>query len=253
MLSARKGLFLPGLLGIVAVVGSAAAGAQTLNSADSAQATRTVVPVFGTSSTSILALPAMTFQLVTGVEGLVDSTAARSCASDGPCTWLAGVTLPSGSRITQLELEACDEDPASKVSFGLNRHPVPMQNGVPVAIGGSTGIADTPGCALFPLVADHTVDNLSNSYVAEVSAAPGTNVRFGAVRVSYQLQVSSAPATATFTDVPASHPFFQFIEALAASHITAGCGAGNFCPDAPLTRGQMAVFLATALGLSFPN
>ena len=250
MLSTRKGLTLLGLFGVVA---SAAAGAQTLNPPDPAQATRTVVPVFGTSSTSILTLPAITFHLVSGVEGPIDEAAARSCASEVPCTWLAGVTLSSGSRITQLELEACDEDPASKVSFGLNRHPVPMQNGVPVAIGGSTGIADTPGCALFPLIADHTVDNQSNSYVAEVSAAPGTNVRFGAVRVSYQLQVSPAPAIATFNDVPPSHPFFQFIEALAASHITAGCGDGNFCPDNPVTRGQMAVFLATALGLSFPN
>jgi hypothetical protein len=26
-----------------------------------------------------------------------------------------------------------------------------------------------------------------------------------------------------------------------------------FCPDSPVTRGQMAVFLARALGLGFPN
>jgi hypothetical protein len=53
--------------------------------------------------------------------------------------------------------------------------------------------------------------------------------------------------------VPTNHPFFQFIEALAASRITSGCGGGNFCPDAPVTRGQMAVFLARALGLNFQN
>jgi hypothetical protein len=52
--------------------------------------------------------------------------------------------------------------------------------------------------------------------------------------------------------VPTNHPFFQFVEALAASGITAGCGNGNFCPDAPLTRGQMAVFLSKALGLHWP-
>ncbi len=209
--------------------------------------------MFGTSTTSTLTLPAVTFQLVSGVEGTIDDTAAKSCASDAPCTWLAGLTLLSGSRITELELEACDEDSASKVAFGLRRHPVPMQSAVPIVVNGGTGIADTPGCALFPVTVDHTVDNQANSYVVEVSAAPGNNVRFGAVRVSYQLQVSPAPATATFNDVPTSHPFFQFIEALAASRITAGCGDGNFCPDAAVTRGQMAVFLATALGLNFPN
>jgi hypothetical protein len=242
--------------GIVAIAMSISAGAQTLNSPDragAAQASPPAGPMFGTSSTSTLTLPAVTFQLVSGVEGSIDATAARSCVSDAPCTWLAGVTLPSGSRITQLELEACDEDPASKVSFSLRRHPVPMQAAVPIVNNGSTGIADTPGCDVFPVVADHTVDNQANSYVAEVSAAPGTNVRFGAVRVGYQLQVSPAPSTATFSDVPTSHAFFQFIEALAASRITAGCGDGKFCPDDPVTRGQMAVFLATALGLSFPN
>lgn len=70
------------------------------------------------------------------------------------------------------------------------------------------------------------------------------------MRVRYRLQVSPAPATATFpNDVPTTHPFFRFVEALAASGLTGGCGPGSFCPDQPVTRGQMAVFLAAALGL----
>ncbi|HEY7862087.1 MAG TPA: S-layer homology domain-containing protein [Thermoanaerobaculia bacterium] len=36
-----------------------------------------------------------------------------------------------------------------------------------------------------------------------------------------------------------------------ASGITAGCAPGSFCPNAPITRGEMAVFLAAALGLHF--
>ena len=225
------------VLSIVILAGSLAAGAQS----------------FGTSDTSILTLPAVAFQLAAGTEGAIDGDAARSCAAEGPCSWLAGVTLPSGSRITELELEGCDGDSASKVSFGLERHPVPLQGVVPLTADGSTGIAATPGCALFPVTLDHTVDNEANNYIVQVLAAPGTNVRFAAVRVGYQLQVSPAPDTATFGDVPTSHPFFQFIEALAASRITSGCGGGNFCPDAPVTRGQMAVFLARALGLNFQN
>ena len=60
----------------------------------------------------------------------------------------------------------------------------------------------------------------------------------------------SAASAPTFGDVPETHPFSRFIEALAASGITGGCGDGsNYCPNAPLTRGQMAVFLAKALGL----
>jgi hypothetical protein len=72
--------------------------------------------------------------------------------------------------------------------------------------------------------------------------------------ITWNRQVSPAPATATFNDVPTSHPFFQFVEALAKSGITGGCNAAPplYCPDAPLTRGQMAVFLAKALGLQWP-
>ena len=76
---------------------------------------------------------------------------------------------------------------------------------------------------------------------------------FGAVRIYYQLQVSPAPVIATFNDVPTSDPAFRFIEALVASGITAGCGGGNYCPDAPVTRRQVAVFLAKALGLHWPD
>jgi hypothetical protein len=77
-------------------------------------------------------------------------------------------------------------------------------------------------------------------------------VRLRSVRLQFRRQVSPAPPAPTFGDVPTDHAFFQFIEALAASGITAGCGAGNFCPEDPLTRGQMAVFLAKALGLHWP-
>jgi len=46
---------------------------------------------------------------------------------------------------------------------------------------------------------------------------------------------------------------YQQIEALFASVITGGCGGGNDCPDPPVTRAQMTVFLAKALGLHWPN
>ena len=55
--------------------------------------------------------------------------------------------------------------------------------------------------------------------------------------------------TARFTDVPTNAQFFREVEALAESGITLGCTATTFCPDAPLTRRQMAAFLARALGL----
>jgi hypothetical protein len=55
------------------------------------------------------------------------------------------------------------------------------------------------------------------------------------------------PATGTlFADVPANAFAAAFIERLVAEGITGGCGGGNYCPNLPATRAQMAVFLLTA-------
>ena len=46
-----------------------------------------------------------------------------------------------------------------------------------------------------------------------------------------------------FADVSADSPFRVEIGWLASTGISNGCGDANFCPDAPVTRGQMASFL----------
>jgi len=46
-----------------------------------------------------------------------------------------------------------------------------------------------------------------------------------------------------FADVPTDHPVAAWIKQLAAEGITGGCSNGNYCPDATVTRAQMAVFL----------
>jgi hypothetical protein len=51
----------------------------------------------------------------------------------------------------------------------------------------------------------------------------------------------------TFLDVPPSHAFFSYVETIAALEITTGCGPNLYCPDAPVTRAQMAVFLLKAM------
>jgi cytoskeletal protein CcmA (bactofilin family) len=52
------------------------------------------------------------------------------------------------------------------------------------------------------------------------------------------------PASGTvFDDVPASSPYAPWIEELAGLGITGGCGGGDFCPEATVTRRQMAAFL----------
>ena len=56
------------------------------------------------------------------------------------------------------------------------------------------------------------------------------------------------PATGTvFGDVAQNAFAAAFIEQLAAEGVTGGCGGGNYCPDSPVTRQSMAVFLLKML------
>jgi hypothetical protein len=54
------------------------------------------------------------------------------------------------------------------------------------------------------------------------------------------------PCTGIFSDVPCPSLFADWIEALATEGITGGCGAGVYCPQAPVRRDQMAAFLLKA-------
>jgi hypothetical protein len=207
---------------------------------------------FGTASPTVLVIGASEFD-PTGSGGtwIYSGGAISKTASNNMVAW---VRLPAGAVVNGLQLEGCDFDAGNQMTFQLNRFQGPSGPLVPLTFLTGTGVSDVPGCGFFSAttilaVSPVVIDNVKNSYIMSVTTAGGTTLT--AVRVFYSLQVSPAPATATFGDVPTTHPFFQFVEALVASGITAGCGGGNYCPDAPLTRGQMAVFLSKALGLHF--
>ena len=54
-------------------------------------------------------------------------------------------------------------------------------------------------------------------------------------------------AVSTFSDVPPTHSAWSEIEAIQTAGITAGCDDRRFCPDATLTRAEMAVFLVRGI------
>jgi hypothetical protein len=223
--------------------------------ADAVTVSPSAPQTYGTASSVVLPLWASDFQLVHAatVEGAQSSqTGARTCSS-GDCPFVATLHLPAGAHVTGLDVDACDGDVNEEVSFFAFVAPSPVQPIQLFAPTGGTGVSANPGCATFSIALDFDIVNSSNFYGVDVMVPTGTGLSLSGVRVHYNLRVSDPPAVATFNDVPTSHPFFQFIEALAASGITGGCGNGNYCPDNPVTRGQMAVFLSKALGLHFPN
>jgi hypothetical protein len=213
----------------------------------SAQAAR---PEWGVSSSSAEVISAWDMQPSMGSGDWSFDFAGHRYVTSG--LLIAGVHVPQGAKISAIVIDGCDFAPDGGVEFTLNR--ATADSNVVLATAQSGG-PDTPGCSLFgaSLAVPETADY--NQYRYWISGGNQTvdgNTLVGAVRILYQLQVSPPPGTATFNDVPVSDPAFQFVEALVASGITAGCGSGNFCPDAPLTRRQMAVFLAKALGLQWP-
>jgi hypothetical protein len=164
---------------------------------------------------------------------------------------LAPLHVPGGSVIDFLEIDFCDGlDPEDIFLFLFDCDRI----GSDCVLVANVNSFAFPGCSSISTSGfAHQVDNVGRALVLEAQFQKVNDhflVLNGAV-VGYRLSVSPAPAQATFNDVPTDHPFFQFVEALQASGITAGCNANPplYCPDAPLTRGQMAVFLAKALGL----
>lgn len=61
------------------------------------------------------------------------------------------------------------------------------------------------------------------------------------------------PCSGVFADVPCpTHWAVDWVEDLANSGVTSGCGGGNYCPQQILRRDQMAVFLVKNFSLPHP-
>jgi hypothetical protein len=82
--------------------------------------------------------------------------------------------------------------------------------------------------------------------------APVTREQMAVILLRTLEPLLSPPACTTpvFNDVPASSPFCPWIEELARRGVVTGCGGGNYCPNLPVTREQMSVFLSVAFGLT---
>jgi S-layer family protein len=217
-------------------------------------------PEFGTAQVTYVQIPGAAFvaqnsnSVLAVLNNGLSGQSLRVVGGSGIQYFTAPVQVPSGALLKSLRLDECDDSGVGNVAATL----VVADALGNVQTTSTTMTSDGSGCE--SMTTDLTglaltVDNNLKHYyvVASLTNAGAPLVGLAGVVVGYQLQVSPGPGAATFGDVPTNHPFFQFVEALAASGITAGCGNGNFCPDAPLTRGQMAVFLSKALGLYWPG
>ncbi len=160
----------------------------------------------------------------------------------------APLDLPNGAVVDVVRLLAIDNS-AANASVILTRFGAFPDNFQDI---GNVATSGTPGTTDVAFSPGITIDNSSNAYVIYLSLPIDANVSAKGVRVLWRRQISPAPGSATFGDVPTTYIYFRAIEALAASGITTGCGGGNFCPDANVTRGELGAFLARGFGLHWP-
>ena len=94
--------------------------------------------------------------------------------------------------------------------------------------------------------------------VSPASYCPNQNVTRAQMavfllRMKHGAGYTPPAATGTaFADVSSGYWAAAWIEQLAAEGITSGCGGGNYCPNASITRAQMAVLLVRTLNLPLP-
>jgi hypothetical protein len=124
-----------------------------------------------------------------------------------------------------------------------------------------TGLFTDVACAPTPAFAVDWIEELFNEGITGGCGVglycpnnPVTRAQMAVFLLKGEHGTSYVPPACAgiFTDVAcAPTPAFavDWIERLFNEGVTGGCGAGIYCPDASVTRGQMAVFLTKTFGL----
>jgi S-layer homology domain len=207
-------------------------------------------PKFGVDANESVNVHAYQFQANTSTDLIRDDgNGYRYFGAPAVPYMAAPVTLPPGSYFDTMTASYCSANDGD-LMFTL------WDNGAGgagnILVGGP--VHSFAGCGISTLgLAGNTYPAATGHplYLVVYFAGGGWEgeTRFNSVSIAFYRKVSPAPSQASFADVPTTDFGFQYIEALAASGITGGCGNGNYCPDSPISRRQMAIFLAKALGL----
>lgn len=210
---------------------------------------------YGTTATTVVKIHGTAFRSQSSgdkLDAYWDTGITFRSAGDVAYMLHAPVQLPAGALVTQVGFDGYDVDPTLNINWGI--YWVSQSNAD--TTGHIAWYSSSYSGGAFNTTADitqHTVD--SGKYYFALVQLPklGQDLAIKGMRITYKLQVSPAPVTASFTDVPVGHWAFQYVEAMKASGITTGTSPTTFSPDGAVTRAQLAVFLSRALGLHYPN
>jgi hypothetical protein len=206
----------------------------------------TPLPLTGTAS-NIVGPDGPTYQVD-------DATADYATIFENPLDCLFGVVdcyeiSVSGSRPAAHWDATFDETLASP---SLGQGAEGMKKTWPLHVGGS--FADVPMDVFYPFIENLFHNGVTAGGACGAGLYCGEDVVLRRQMAVFLLKAAHGPAFAppeatgtVFADVSQSDPFAPWIEQLSREGITGGCGGGNFCPAASVTRQQMSAFLLKTL------
>ena len=225
------------------------------------------VPVFSQTSSCSLTISQQNIVVVSG--GGSGSVSVR--ASDPGCAWIA---LGSSSAWIQQTSPTAAGTGNRTVAYTVaaNTNPTPRSGTLTlVLLGGASVNLQVQILQSGTIVAqpfnDVPIDHASVEYVNQIHTARLTNgcslfpplfcperrISRGEmaallIRAALGSDNFAYPNLPYFDDVPQNHPFFKYIQKLRELAITSGCSATGvlYCPEADVTRLQMALFLIRA-------
>jgi S-layer homology domain. len=126
----------------------------------------------------------------------------------------------------------------------------------PPAVGGSTGFSDVPtsywaAAWIKQLAAEGITAGCGTGIYCPEGVVTRAQMAVFLLRSKHG-SAYNPPAvggSTGFSDVSTSYWAAAWIKQLVTEGITAGCGNGNYCPEVPATRAQMAVFLVRTFNL----
>ncbi len=113
-----------------------------------------------------------------------------------------------------------------------------------------TATTDSPGWIIFQTPAG----NGNGSFTFALGPNLG-RARMGTVSAggqSFRVMQNGSTSVVPFDDVLPSNPAFDYVSLMASLGITAGCSVNpaQYCPDNPVTRAQMSVFMVAGLNIA---
>jgi parallel beta-helix repeat protein len=198
--------------------------------------------------------------------GLVLPATPYSGPASGQATALPGQLLEAGVAITIGGVPATNVTvfTPNSVGFTIPALPPGSVNDLVVTNPGSGGISstvrnfwtvdftDVPENASFYIDIQLLVSNEITAGVGGGNYGPTLSIKRQSMAVFLLKAKHGAcyvPPPCTpgyFSDVACPSNFASWIQEMAVEGITTGCGGGNFCPNSPVRRDQMAVFLLRA-------